>query len=243
MRSIRVSDIEFNVDDPAHEAHWDKVESGQWQDWIFPIYDRLLSKDATYIDFGAWIGATTLYAAQKCHHCFSFEPDPVAFKLLSRNVACNPCVQNITLVNAAVWVERGAVRLGTETGSMGNSDSSILLEGDVEVNAMRFDDFRHSLWSVSDPLHFDIETCNLIKFDIEGAEFAVLEDMLSFLKEKRPSIIVSFHYNRVACKRSYTERMKLLLRFYEHKYDAMTMDDVGDEFGENMLFTDEDMSK
>ena len=200
MRHIEFRDVSFNISDPNHEAHWDKVENGEWQPWIFPIYDRLLDKDHCYIDFGSWIGVTSLYAATKSRHCYAFEPDPVAFELLKTNTRCNREIKNITLVNVAIWIETKTVTMGSETDRLGNSDTSIMLSNEnatVDVSGVKFAYFRSALFSASDPTLFDIEDCNLIKFDIEGAEFAVINDMLGFLKSKSPSIILYLHRNRI----------------------------------------------
>lgn len=239
MRRIEIRDVQFYVDDPTHENHWDRHENETWQPWIFPICDRLLDKDHCYIDFGAWIGGTVLYASRKARHVYAFEPDPVAFELLSGNVACNSDINNVTLINSAIWNETGMVSMRSEMGRLGDSDTSIMLghfDGTTEVQSVRFADIRKLLFSCVDPKLLALEDCNLIKFDIEGAELAVLEDMSEFIIARKPSLILSLHPHRFDSRllsrpgphhdtdlAGYYERIRAVSSLYTYCYNAADM--------------------
>lgn len=242
MRDICIRGVWFNIDDPNHEAHWDRIERGEWQPWIFSIYDRYLDEDCCCIDFGAWVGGTVLYASKKSRHCYAFEPDPVAFELLQKNVACNPEINNITLINSAIWTKTGRVMMGSETDGLGNSDTSIMLDDvaiTTEVQTTRFDDFKASLFSSVDTRLLNCEDCNLIKFDIEGAEADVLEDMADYISERRPSLVLSLHSNRYRDVEAAYSIFRNIRSDYQYCYDLGDMGEcVIDSKCDDYLITD-----
>lgn len=49
---------------------WDKVQRNEWETTTFKIVKHFLEdhSDASYIDFGAWIGPTVVFAAQHSKH-------------------------------------------------------------------------------------------------------------------------------------------------------------------------------
>lgn len=241
MRKILMDNVRFCIDDPVHEGgYWNSVENKTWQPWIFPIYDWLLDKKHCYIDFGAWVGGTVLYASRKAGHCYAFEPDPVAFNALQNNVGCNPDIKNVTLFDTAIWTETGTISMSSNSGGLGNSDTSILLDNTdttTEVKAIKFSDFMASTEYLKP---FDIKDCNLVKFDIEGAEFFVLEDMLDFFKEVQPSIILSAHHHRIDNPEKHMKKLTSMLSFYKHFYNSANKRDHKNSMTGNALITNEE---
>src|SRR6185436_7919719 len=99
-----------------------------------------------FVDIGAWMGPTTLFAASKGSECWSFEPDPVAFARLQANVDANNGLRDrIHLQNKAVTPDGTPIQLFTRY-AFGDSGSSILARvkdrgNSVQVASTTFDKF------------------------------------------------------------------------------------------------------
>lgn len=161
---------------------WESVDSGQWEPETFEIMDKYLTYDATYLDVGAWIGPTVLYASRLCHRCFAFEPSPVSYKELCENLALNN-VNNVIALNEAVFNYDGVLTLGNE--------------GDIGGSSTRVGQFDHAFQIPCRTLKSFISTEKIdthlfIKMDVEGAEESILED-IEFFEKHKPTLYVSLH--------------------------------------------------
>jgi FkbM family methyltransferase len=166
---------------PGHEWFWPGFENGTWEPSTFKIFDRFLSKDHTFLDIGAWIGPTTLYAASRAHTVLSFEPDTVAYQSLVENVRLNN-LQNVVTYPVAVSNDFKAIKFGAKTG-FGDSMSSEIWGGPGEktVPAISF----KSLVTQTYP--------NFIKIDIEGGESTLLRGMRAVFDAWAPTLHLSLH--------------------------------------------------
>src|SRR5690606_26240526 len=108
---------------------WEKMAAGDWEPATLQLLDRFVDSQTVFFDIGTWMGPTTMYAAQNARQVYSFEPDPVAFAELSRNLQLNTgsdWVPRIQTHNKAVALENGVLRLGISE-SLGKSTNSLLL--------------------------------------------------------------------------------------------------------------------
>lgn len=78
----RLGGLPFRLD-PYHSKFWRRAGRGDWEPETFAVLDAHLRGDADYLDIGAWIGPTVLYAARKARHVWCFEPDPTAYRHLA----------------------------------------------------------------------------------------------------------------------------------------------------------------
>lgn len=149
------------------------------------------------IDIGANIGFFTLIMAnivKKEGKVFSFEPESENFQLLEKNVKVNN-LSNVILENKAV----GNINGETDMYLASNEDniysqsmhriysSNIVSQNStpVKIKIIRLDDFFEKLEL--------IEKIDLIKIDVEGAEFDVLKGMSKILDlNKDLKIIMEF---------------------------------------------------
>jgi FkbM family methyltransferase len=138
------------------------------------------------IDVGANIGYYTLLFA-KCvgaaGHVHSFEPDPTNFRLLSRNVTHNG-YRNVTLHHCAVWSELSELRLYLSDDNRGDHRSYASEEAreSIAIEAVRLDDALAAIPRV-----------DLIKMDIQGAEFHALRGMQALL-ERNPDVRLAMEF-------------------------------------------------
>lgn len=86
MRQLVIRHIRLNWVKEHYEGFWDKVESGEWEPQTYREIDRHVGPDTIFIDFGANIGAITLFAAHKAAQVICFEPDPVSCAMLQEGI-------------------------------------------------------------------------------------------------------------------------------------------------------------
>jgi FkbM family methyltransferase len=183
VRTVTRGADRFEVNDtPGVDwGFWDQFADGRWEPHTFAVMDRYLTPTSTYVDIGAWVGPTVLYAARRCARVVAVEPDPVACADLLSNLAANG-VENVDIVAGAVAATTGTTRLHAR-GGWGSSMSSIVGTGDsIEVYGICWAD-----------LIADLRDVALVKVDIEGGETVVLPDVASWCVETATPLVASLH--------------------------------------------------
>lgn len=135
----------------------------------------------TVIDAGANVGFYTLYALQNgANRVYSIEPDVYPFSYLQKNFSNN---QKVTLINKALTSDC----LGTDFFYY---DSSVASSAINEAEPL----VRGNVESISLDTILTIEPyVNLVKLDIEGSEFEVLERLNDRQFEKVNQWFIEFH--------------------------------------------------
>lgn len=156
--------------------------NGVYEEFETSIISQLTKPGDVVVDVGAHIGYYTLILADLVGpkgRVFAFEPDPVNFKLLSKNVKVNE-FNSVTLINQAVTDKAGEVKLFTSQENFGDHQiySSDLSRKSVKVKATSLDKYFRSKAKI-----------DLIKIDIQGSEPAALAGMRQLLLAN-PNIIV-----------------------------------------------------
>ncbi|MDH3278387.1 MAG: FkbM family methyltransferase [Nitrosopumilus sp.] len=212
--AINLNHSSFKVYSAEHLWFWKDYQTGNWEPKTLHIFDTFLEKDHSYIDIGAWIGATVLYASNLAKHSYAIEPDPIAFSELKKNILLNKNLSlKITLFEICISDNSGITHLHCPGNSkFGTSKSSILGNGknQVKVNTLTFDDFIKEN---------NIKDCNFIKMDIEGGEFIVLPTMVEFLKKQKPTLLIEFHSPFVQHLKEKLENIRPIFEIYKNIYD------------------------
>jgi FkbM family methyltransferase len=220
---------EFQVVSGSNREFWESVSSGDWEAETFPIFDRFIDRQHSYIDMGSWIGPTLLYGCQLAGRAYGIEPDPIAYAELARNVACNGATSgNVKIFNVCIAPRSGKVAFGSRSQG-GDSTSSLLFsQGETQwtVDGVTFEEFVRAN---------TIDDCGFIKMDIEGGEYSVLPSMAAWIKKHRPTIYLSLHpcflgdiegagiarrVRRTLLRLSKALAVVLCLRFYKNFYDS-----------------------
>lgn len=183
MKTITCHGHSFLVDETGLGYYWLDMEKGTWEPWTFRLFNRFLRKDMVYIDLGAWMGMTVLYASKLCDRCYAFEPDPVAYGILRRNIDANN-IQNIKTFNEAVADHDGVVSLGNEHHSLGNAVTRI----GTDVDAFQMPCCTLETLYARE----GISGSTFIKMDVEGAEEIILKDV-GFFEKHKPILYLSTH--------------------------------------------------
>ena len=183
----KILGIPFLVD-PYHISFWHATARGSWEPEVLESLDRFLNRDSVYLDVGAYIGPTVLFAARKCKKVYCFEPDPDAYEYLAWNLRLNR-LRNVVPFCMALTTESGIRSMASPDGMLGTSKTSLLVESEslerIEVPCIGWSEWQR----LFAPPQIDV-----IKVDIEGGEFELLPAMAPFLRANRPHISRVFSY-------------------------------------------------
>jgi FkbM family methyltransferase len=144
-----------------------------------------LDKNSIFIDIGANIGYYSLIAANQNKECmvYSFEPSIREYKRFLNGIIFNN-IKNIVPFNLALSDRNTIQKFYTSNFHTGlNSLNLNVQESTSEsfVPTLTFDNIF---------INLNIKKIDLIKIDVEGAEFLVLKGMRKFLDERRISKII-----------------------------------------------------
>lgn len=187
---VRLNGRAFRVTSEVRPDFWRAMANGRWEVETLRIFDEFLDGETVFFDIGAWMGPTTLYAAPAAARVICFEPDPVAFAELSRNIGLNQnelWAERIQAVNSAVGVDAGTMRIGSREG-LGESVSSALYADEansVEVDVVAFD-------SLADDPRLDGRKV-FVKIDVEGSEYDLLRHPSRLLARPESVLCLSLH--------------------------------------------------
>lgn len=165
------------------------------------------SKGDILVDLGANIGDITSRLARTRSKVYAFEPDPVAFKILSRRFRL---VKNVICVNKGVMAAKGRLELypcnpNNEDRIQSSVGSSFLAQKNNNTNSLGFVEcicFADFIYELNHPIKF-------VKIDIEGAEVELLESIIdSGLYEIIDKIAVETHEHQIPALLDATEALK-----------------------------------
>lgn len=138
-----------------------------WEKDTFEIFDKFLDKNKTFIDIGAWIGATGMYASRMSKDIICLEADIDAFRELELNMKDN-CEKNYKLINKPINIINYA---------NSNSVETMTIKKIIEQSNIYYDNI------------------SLIKVNINGGEENILDDLYEIHKTYNIPLYISFHYD------------------------------------------------
>ncbi|MBP7555181.1 MAG: FkbM family methyltransferase [Chitinophagaceae bacterium] len=162
-QTVNFLDKTIHFYSPAELVH------GVTEIFVQELYAQKLGGSPYIIDCGANIGLSVIYIKKMYPgaQIVAFEPDPVNFDLLNKNVK-NFNLDSVELKKEAVWIADTTLNFDGE-GSMSSKISEEQGKGANLVKACRLRDYLN-------------RTVDFLKIDIEGAEYAVLKDCHDQLK-------------------------------------------------------------
>lgn len=176
---------------------WDKVQRSEWETTTFKIIKHFLEgdSDASYIDFGAWIGPTVLFAAQYSKHVYALEPDQQAFSALVANVNANSkLVPNVQLYHECINTVSGPMTFRGQGDSTSRFSDSLNVEWENVRNSPEWTIPCRALPEFI--AQEEVTQLRLIKMDTEGAELFLLPSLVGWLNQissRKPSLWLSVH--------------------------------------------------
>ncbi len=171
--------------------------------FIFKEHSKISSFPSTtdkfVLDIGANEGFYSLYIKRYFPHIkvIAIEPDPVALRILKRNIRANH-VKDVTIVNSAITDRNGyisfeSIPTDTAINSIKIEKKTWMKRGiimKIKVKSMTLP----KLFST-----FNIKKVDLMKIDTEGSEVKILSSAKSVLHHIRK--IVVEHHNKMLHKR------------------------------------------
>jgi FkbM family methyltransferase len=175
----------------VHGDLWDRIDRNAWEPHTYKVLKTVLVSyggvegGAEYLDFGAWIGPTVLFAAHFASRVWTLEPDTMAAEMLIANfeIPENADIRKKTRVFHECIAEKAGILkiqgLG-QSGSRINRDSIVKFEHEVSGGKE---------WNIpcrSLPQFYQEEgmkNLRLVKMDVEGAEMTVLPSLGSWFQE------------------------------------------------------------
>jgi FkbM family methyltransferase len=166
------------------------IMNGVYEEFETEIFKKRVKKGMTVVDIGANWGWYTLIAAKLVGEkgkVYAFEPEPYNYDLLLKNIEING-YDNIIPVQKAVSNKVGTVKLFLTQDNPGGLNTIYpynhsLQRNFVEVETITLDNFFRDRKDKID----------VIKMDVEGAEFAILQGMREILgRNKTIEILTEF---------------------------------------------------
>ncbi len=179
--------------------------------WKRKLYNIGIKKNDTVIDVGANIGAFTTFAAKKSidGNVFSFEPEKSNFRQLQKNVRLNK-LKNVVIYNLGVNKSKGLAQLFVSNNN--GASHSLCNSGTNEIQTIHC----ITLADIFDKCNID--NIDVLKLDVEGAEYDILFSTPVKIFRKIDRIILEFHDN-INLKYNY----KGLISFLENTDFKVTM--------------------
>lgn len=126
-------------------------------------FNSSIENDGVIIDCGANMGLSVLFFASNYpnHKIIAFEPDSFLFDIITENVKSFD-MQNVQLINKAVWTEETTLNFYTDGGMGGRINRDYKSQQPTKVQAVALADFLRG------------SEIDFLKIDIEGAETDVI---------------------------------------------------------------------
>jgi len=159
-------------------------------------YYRIPKNPKTVIDIGANIGCVSILCAEKGAKVFAYEPASDNFETLEHNIKLNGYSNNIKCIKKAVG-KRGQSKLYIHPKNSGATSLFLHQNGAVADKYEMVE-----VISIHDVFEQNnIEHCDLLKLDAEGAEKDIIYDLDDKLVKKIAQISLEFHgRNRERCE-------------------------------------------
>ncbi len=169
--------------------------AGRYEEDVTRLFSTLLRPGMAVVDLGANVGYFSLLASRLVGaggRVYAFEPDPLTYDYLVKNVERNGCDNVVTVPKAAAGSE----------GTMGfvrdphGAESYLAATGTAEPTI--------SVPTVTLDHYFESEgwpRVDLIKMDVEGSEQACLLGMKTF-RSRNPAMKLIMEFNQPALGRS-----------------------------------------
>src|SRR6185437_13608146 len=173
----------FSVEPGRYLPYWEEYFAGRWEPLTIAILAAIIDPQMVFVDLGAHIGQTTLYAAALGATVHAFEPDPVSFSALQQSVSVN-AFPKVHLYDCAAGTFDGDIDFYSR--GFGGPESSVLslherngvvLECPQKIKVPQIDLVRF-LRTLS-PHRNQI----FLKIDIEGGEYEICPVVAPFLSQ------------------------------------------------------------
>lgn len=210
------------------------------------VFMSVIQSGMTVVDIGANLGLYTLRALRAGCIVHSFEASPEIYQLLNKNIKANGFAESgkIHSYNKAVADKEGYAPFYIEKEMCGHSNLYSAETDDsstINVETVALDHFLKN-----------IDKIDVVKIDVEGAEYAVLKGMENLIKSNpQVKILIEFAPCNIERAGISPKELLYLIRSFGFKYylihnDTGELSSILDEellqcYSENLLLTKNDL--
>jgi FkbM family methyltransferase len=180
----QVNGVDCPVDHHDQSVSGPSASSGSFESHLLACFNKICFPGSVVLDIGANIGYTVLYLSKlagESGHIYAFEPNSENCRMILLGLEHNR-VQNTTLLPVALSDRRGWEYFSAHVGSNGGfvSQNHISAHGHgTVVPTFTLDEM-------------NLPNVDVIKVDVEGAEYRVLKGGQALLTRSRPAIVCEF---------------------------------------------------
>lgn len=188
---LRHSGVRFSARSPMDL--WSIKEA--FIDRFYERYGFPIEKRWTVVDIGAGIGEYTLLAAitDTSNRVIAFEPFAESYKLLRQNLRLNGAI-NVSAVPIAISSRTGQLSLDLSAGEPLKIESHL-----AEIESATGAAGLVECLSLADAFErYEIEHCDLLKLDCEGAEYDILFYASAETLSRVKRIVMEYHDGKTA---------------------------------------------
>jgi FkbM family methyltransferase len=135
---------------------------------------RILTSDMTFLDIGAYFGSYVLLASPRVKHVIAIEPHPDIVKVLRETISRNG-LENVTVIEQVLFSHETMGALGPRNNFQVDSN------GPLKATTL-------DAWGLAP---------DVIKVDVEGAEYDVLIGGKDIIRDHRPVLLVEVHGRKI----------------------------------------------
>lgn len=217
------------IDDIVNWNFW-RDGFSTWEPQTFNIFDKFLSLDKDFLDIGAWVGPTAIYASFISKSVVAVEPDPVAFSFLEKNIELNN-IKNIKSLNKACSKEE-FIYINSKYcfgSSMSFVSTTKVDETSIKINGINV----NQLLKLGD--------YSLIKIDIEGYEENLITDNIDLLINK--PIFLSIHKPFYSNATNLINALSLYKFIYDENLNRVNINNIMTNDFDSYLFLPGDINE
>lgn len=180
----------FQVDPPVRETFEEFAQGNSEMVDEMTGFLRLAQGCRHFYDIGSLYGAFSLaFTSAEGGTALAFEPNPVSFAVLKRHVQLNPTLKISPFLLGLGDASRSvAVEAGFHFTALGQRSDRDDQTQVGEMQVVSLDDFQAGREAGPD----------LMKIDVEGFEFFVLQGARATLERFRPRLLIEFHPDLMA---------------------------------------------
>jgi FkbM family methyltransferase len=188
--------------DPLSSFGQQLLQGREHEPWTLQALRTYLHPGSVFVDLGANEGYFSIQASKLCDgggRVFAVEPQPRCQLVIRENLRLNECT-NVILLPIAVWDSNGSLKLhlhpSTNTGATSVEKISRLPSRTFSVNCVTLESLL---------MDHQIEYVDLLKTDIEGAEFEAILGSKNIFRSGRVKVVLIEYHPTILARRGLSE--------------------------------------
>jgi FkbM family methyltransferase len=197
-----------------HRSYLHRLQRGEAEPYTAHLLAAATTPGCRFLDVGAFLGYYALRAAAAGARVVAVEPNPSTRRHLERNVRRNRLQDRVTVEPYAAAGRSAPVDLYVGDGDQSSSGLAPNRSNrrPLRIEARRLDDL--------------VESVDVVKIDVEGAEIEALDGMSRLLAAGAPMTLVA-ECNPAGLARMGASPEALVRRLEEHGFRVAAVDEAG----------------